>query len=176
MKSDRSQIVLVIVCIILLTINVFLIVQNSQLKGSLERSRQVVTEEGYRFSELSFRGMDGNEEKINLANGESKTLLLVFNSSCQYCKQQYPLWKELALKLDAGNWKVLAISSEEDLEKLKAIIKDENFENIKVGSVGTDEMRRARMLFTPMTIAVDGTGEVKKVWTGLWTKGFDLPS
>jgi peroxiredoxin len=37
-----------------------------------------------------------------------------------------------------------------------------------------EDMRRARMLFTPMTLIVDTNGDVKKVWPGLWKKGFDL--
>jgi peroxiredoxin len=132
------------------------------------------SEEGYRFSDLLFRGVNGNEDRINLANGESKTLLLVFNSACLYCQQQYPYWKELITNLDPHGWRVLAISSEDDTEKLEALMQEQNIQNVRVGTVAQVEMRRARMLFTPMTIAIDAQGEVKKVWSGLWTKGFDL--
>lgn len=176
MIKDWGQIALIIVAVVLLAMNVFLIVQNSQLKNSLESSKQFITDVGYRFSELSFRALDGSEEKIDLANGESKTLLLVLNSSCQYCKQQYPHWKELMRNIDSRNWRVLAISSEDDLEKLRANLESMDLENIRVGTVAAAEMRKARMLYTPMTIAVDAHGEVKKVWSGLWIKGFDLPS
>ncbi len=165
---------MVVVAIVLLATNIFLIVQNIQLKSSLENSKQFVTDVGYRFSELSFRGEGGTEERINLADGKSKTILLVFNSSCQYCRQQYPYWKELIKNLDTGTWRVFAISSEDDPIKMKAYLEEYNIENIQVGSVASADMRRARMLLTPMTLAVDRDGEVKKVWGGLWTKGFDL--
>lgn len=171
--KDWSQIVLVVVGIILLAMNIFLIVQNRQLKSSLENSRQVVTEQGYRFSELDVRDLDGNQEKIDLADGQSKTLLLVFNSSCQYCKQQYPHWNEAIKSLDPS-WRILAISSEDDSEKLKTHIEEQKIENIRVGTIAAVEMRRARMLFTPMTVAIDAKGEVVKVWAGLWTRGFNL--
>ena len=165
---------LAFVGILLLSTNVYLIFQNKQLKSSLENSKQGITEEGYRFSDLHFRGADGSEEKINLANGESRTLLLVFNSSCEYCKQQFPYWIKLTKNIDTKIWKVFAISSEQDTEKLKALMAEQGIEDIKTGSVSLSEMRQARMLFTPMTIAVASDGEVKKVWAGLWTKEFDF--
>lgn len=173
MAKDITRIVLIIVSVFLIAVNILLIGQNWRLKGTLEKSRRIVTEEGYRFSELTFRSLDGVDEKINLATGHSKTLLLVFSSSCQYCVQQYPYWKETIDSLDSG-WRVLAVSSEDDLEKLKAHVDEQKIESIKVGTISVDDMSRARMSFTPMTIALDSKGEVVKVWAGLWTKGFDL--
>lgn len=166
--------ILVVITFALLTTNVFLIVQNRHLSRSLERAKQFVTEEGYQFSSLHIRGAGGSEEKIDLANGELKTLLLIFNSECEYCWQQYPYWRELVKRQEVKNWRILAISSEDDAEKLKSHLASQKIENIKVGTLEMGEMRKARMLFTPMTIVVDMNGEVKKVWPGLWTKEFDL--
>ena len=72
------------------------------------------------------------------------------------------------------NWKILAVSSETDREKLKLHMLEQGFENIQVAMVAADDLKRARMGFTPMTVALDANGEVVKVWAGLWTKGFDL--
>jgi hypothetical protein len=88
--------------------------------------------------------------------------------------QQYPSWKELAGNIDPSRWRILAVTSEDNYDKIRTHIEEHKLSNIKVGSMSKEDMRRARMLFTPMTLIVDTNGDVKKVWPGLWKKGFDL--
>ena len=165
--KDWSQYLLIFVCIVLLVANVFLVVQNMQLKKSVEQAKLFVTDEGYKFTDLKFRGLDGNEETINLAEGTHKTLLLVFSTSCQYCVQEYPNWKGLIENLDPDSWRVLAVTPEADLDKIKAHLESHKLSNVKVASVSREEMQKSRLLYTPMTLVVGTDGEVKKVWAGL---------
>jgi len=110
--KDWSQILLIFVVVVLLATNIFLIIQNIQLKKAVEQSKLFVTDEGYNFTELKFKGLDGNEETVDLSDGKHKTLLLVFNTSCDYCVQQYPYWKELIGNLDPTLWRVMAVTFE----------------------------------------------------------------
>ncbi|MGB7202512.1 MAG: hypothetical protein WBD16_09615, partial [Pyrinomonadaceae bacterium] len=103
--QDRSQIILAVVAIILLASNIFLIVQNIQLRQAVEQSKQLVTEEGFKFSDLKIKALDGNEETIGFSDVSPMTLLLVFNTSCEYCVQEYPYWKELVGSLDKDRWR-----------------------------------------------------------------------
>ena len=141
----------------------------------MEESKSFITEEGYHFSNLKFNGLDGREEIMNFSDKRLKTLLLVFNPSCNYCVQQYPSWKELAGNIDYSHWRILAVTSEDNYDKIRNHIEEHKLSNIKVGSMSKEDMRQARMLFTPMTLILDTNGDVKKVWPGLWKKGFDLP-
>jgi len=159
---------------LLVVVNVFLISQNRQLRKSLENSKQFVLDEGYRFAELAIKRKDGGEELVNLADQQRNTLLLVFNSNCRYCDQQYPYWNELIRGLDPSDWKVLAISSEGNHESIESHLEKWNLEGAMAGRVTLDVIKKTRMLFTPMTIVIDKEGEVRKVWPGLWTKGFDI--
>jgi len=172
---DHSQIVLVVVGVILLGINIFLIVENVRLKAEVEQSKLMVTEEGYKFSELKMRGLDGSEETIDFSDGKYKTILLVFNTTCKYCLQEYPYWKELAENVDPNRWRIVAVTSEDNMNKIKNHVEEYKLDNIKVASVAQTDLRGARMLFTPMTLVIGTDGEVKKVWPGLWKKGFELP-
>lgn len=165
--KDWSQILLIFVTIVLLATNVFLIIQNFQLKKTVEQSKLFITEEGYNFTDLKFKGLDGNEETINLSDGKHKTLLLVFNTSCQYCVQQYPYWKGLIENLDPAFWRILAVTSEENYDKIKMHLEEHKLNSIKVISISREEMQKSRMGYTPMTLVVDTDGEVKKVWAGL---------
>ena len=165
--KDWSQILLVITAIVLLATNVFLIIQNYQLKRAVEQPKLFVTEEGYKFNNLGFKGVDGNEEIINLSDGKQKTLLLIFNTSCQYCEQQYPYWKGLIENLDTTLWRILAVTSEENYDKIKTHLEEHKLQGFKVASISREEMQKSRMLYTPMTLIIGTDGEVKKVWAGL---------
>lgn len=165
--KDWSQILLIFVTVVLLATNVFLIIQNSQLKKAVEQPKLFVTEEGYKFTDLRFKELNGNEETINLSDGKHKTLLLVFNTSCQYCLQQYPYWKELIENLDPTLWRILAVTSEENYDKIKTHLEEHKLNSVKVASISREEMQKSRMMYTPMTLVVGTDGEVKKVWAGL---------
>jgi hypothetical protein len=171
--KNKSQVLLIFVFVVMFILNIFLAMQNFRLKNDLEQVKRAVTEEGYTFSTLKFKGLDGNDETVNLADGKKKTLLLVFNSDCTYCLQQYPFWKELVVTLDSKIWRVFAITSEDNFEKINTLLVEQKMDSIKVASISREEIRKARLVFTPMTIAVGSDGEVKKVWAGLW-KGKSL--
>lgn len=173
MTNQKSQIALIFVTIMLAAVNILLGLQNYQLRTSLNNSKQFVTEEGYRFTKLKIRHGNGIEN-IDLADGRLKTVLLVFNTGCQYCYQQYPYWKTLTRDLDPHVWRVIAVSSEGDYETVKAHFEQNGIDNLKVGLIDMKEMHRHRLLFTPMTLVLDSNGTVKKVWTGLRTGEFGL--
>lgn len=172
--KERTQLVLVVVGIILLVLNIFLIIQNSRLKTLVEQSKQLVTDEGYTFSTLKIKQLDGLEEEVNLADGEHNTLLLVFKTTCQYCIQQYPYWNQLTGNLDKSRWRVLAVTSESDLDKIKNHLIEHNLTNIRAGAISPQVVTDTRMLLTPMTLVLDPAGNVKKVWAGLWKKDFEI--
>lgn len=167
--KDLSQILLIFATFVLLIVNIFLMIQNFQLKQKVEQSKLFITEEGYNFTDLKFKGLDGNAESVSLSDGKHKTLLLVFKTSCHYCVQQYPYWKGLVENLDPTLWRILAVTSEDDYDKIKTHLEEYKLKinSIKVVSISREEMQKSRMLFTPMTLVVDKDGEVIKVWAGL---------
>lgn len=174
-QIDVTQVILALVAIALLAVNAFLIVQNTRLRNSLEQSKQLVTDEGYRFSELAVRDLEGGESNIALADAQVGTVLLIFNTSCEYCLQQYPYWVKLTESIDQDRWRVIALTSENDAEKIKPYVEDHKIPNAQIATMPLAEFRKARMLYTPMTLVIDRQGEVKKVWPGL-NKDFVLPN
>lgn len=78
--------------------------------------------------------------------------------------------------IDHSRWRVLAVTSEKDIDKIKTHLEEQKLIDIKVGAMSPEDIRRTRMVYTPMTLIVDGNGVVEKVWPGLWKKGFDLPN
>ncbi|MGB7069549.1 MAG: hypothetical protein WBD22_08645 [Pyrinomonadaceae bacterium] len=63
------------------------------------------------------------------------------------------------------------MTSDDNSDLIKAHLKEHKFNDVNVGSISPEEMRKSRMLFTPMTLVINADGEVKKVWAGLWKNG-----
>jgi peroxiredoxin len=175
MKKNWSKLLIPAVILALFVTNGFLVWQNLQLKSEVEKAKLTVTEEGYRFSRIRASDLTEKEENIDLADGEHKTLLLVFRSTCDYCRQQYPAWKDLNSKIDHAKWRVILVTPEKKYEDIKTHVKNNQLDDLRVLSIDAEDARNARLVFTPMTIVVDEKGEVEKVWTGLW-KSRDLAS
>lgn len=175
MKFEKSQILLAIIAAILVATNILLILQNIRLRSMVEGAKFFVTDVGYRFDDLNIKRLDGNEETLSFSNENRNTLLLVFSSNCEYCTQQYSAWLDLVQGLDKSKWQVLAVTADSDFEKLRDHLSKYGLESFKVVSMTKADLERSRMRFTPMTLALSPSGDVKKVWPGLWIKGFELP-
>ncbi len=168
LKIQSSQLVLMLVCVVLLVTNVFLISRNFRLSAMVEKSKQFILDEGYTFDSLHLKGLNGGEETFGFSGQARKSMLLVFNTACEYCVQQYPYWNEVASKLDHSKWRFLAITRERDSEKVKAHLREYKFDSIQTGLVSPQEMDKSRMVFTPMTVIIDESGKVTKVLPGIW--------
>jgi hypothetical protein len=174
LKRDLSQWILVIVAAALLVTNGLLIFQNNGLRTALEQSKKFVTDVGYRFADLPGTTLDGTDAPIKFSVSGKNTLLLVLDTNCEYCLQQYPYWKALIGKLDEERWQVVAVTVQRDASLISKHLEENNLSGIDVRIVQFDAIQKARLGYTPMTIAVTSDGVVKNVWPGLWAKGFNL--
>ncbi len=173
-KYDTSHLLLSLVALGLLITNILLILQNYDLRASLSRSKQFVTEIGYKFSTVPAVNLNGDEASLNFDSDGKRTAVFVFNTNCEYCIQQYPGWKDLINSLDRRQWNVIGVTSETDSSIIAKHLKENDLAELDVRIVSSKAIADARLGFTPMTILVDSQGLVGKVWAGLWTKGFNL--
>lgn len=75
--------------------------------------------------------------------------------------------------IDNSRWRVLAVTSENDFDKIKKHLDDYKIP-FDVGIIPYTQMQKSRLMYTPMTLVIGTDGEVKKVWPGLWKRGFNL--
>jgi hypothetical protein len=175
-KGDLSQWILIPVAVALLITNGFLIYQNIELRRAISQSKRFVTDVGYKFAEVPSTSLIGESVPITFGSDGKKTLLLVFNTNCQYCRQQYPYWRELVGSLDKSKWNIIAITTQSDAKLISSHLEENKLNGIDVRIVSTEKISEARMGYTPMTVSVDSSGVVRNVWAGLWVEGFTLNS
>lgn len=172
--KDRSGLYLVLVTLILLISNALLIYQNLQLRSSLESAKRLVTDVGYRFSQIPATNLDGEQSPMVFGQDGKRTILFVFNTNCEYCVQQYAGWKKLLSSIDRNQWKVYAVTSQTDVELIREHLSENGLMDVDVRVVPAEEVAKARIGFTPMTIETDADGVATKVYPGLWTKDFEF--
>lgn len=173
LQDKLSQILLILVGVALFATNGMLLYQNFQLRRALETSKQFVTEKGYKFSSLPGVSLNGISAPLVLEGQDKQTLFLVFSSKCEYCLQQYPHWKSLLARMDRSRWNIIGVTADSDAALINEHLEENGLSGLPVHMIASEEMRRARLGFTPMTVAVDVTGEVIDVWAGLTSTGFE---
>lgn len=173
-QSVLNRFVLPIVIVLLLTSNGFLIYQNLNLRTSLDQAKRFVPDAGYQFDTISATTLDGDDAPIVFTQDGKSTILLIFNTNCQYCLQQYPYWRELVTSVNRNEWNIIAISSERDTDIIGKHLEEHGLSNIDVRVVQSSEISKGRLGYTPMTLTVDSTGILQQVFAGLWTKDFGV--
>ncbi|MEQ1603481.1 MAG: hypothetical protein ABL999_01280 [Pyrinomonadaceae bacterium] len=165
---NSGQKVLVGVSLLLLVVNVFLLYQYRIVKRELELSKLTATDIGFKFPVIAGNSISGIEESYSLEDSQKKTLLLVFSPYCEYCQQQYPTWRRTIEQLDPSRWRVLGLTGEKDPAIVEKHLEQMNIGNIKVLLISPNDLRKTRLLYTPMTIVVNTAGQAENVWPGLW--------
>ncbi len=160
-------VVLVILVLALVTSNAALLRQNRALKQSLKvRSEPAYLALGQPVSTL--RGLDlrGEEQNLELAVESQKTVLLIFQPTCQWCRRNMDNWSTLLDQADHESYRFLAISTRPEgvadyVDQYQAMsgmpmIVDPHL----------DDRLRYRLFDTPQTIVIDSNGVVEKIWLG----------
>lgn len=173
-KKDISKLALLFVTGGLIISNGILLYQNFQLRKTVDRAKRLVTDVGFRFSDVQATTINGEAKSISFGHDGKQTVLLTFNTNCVYCVQQYPTWKRLASSLNLERWNLIAITSQTDVDLIRKHLEENGLEDFDVRLVTQDDIGKARMGYTPMTVVVDSAGVVRRVFPGLWTEEFGI--
>jgi hypothetical protein len=143
-------------CLLLLSANVALIHQNSQLKAQLA------------LPPPALRGLDLAGKPVEVLYGKDprKVLVMVFSPTCAFCDQNWPKWQAMISSLDRSAVRPVAVDvtstatadflSQHQLASLPVFLK-----------VDPRATLNYRFQLTPQTILVDQSGKVERVWTGV---------
>jgi len=168
-EISRPQILAIIFfCFILIGLNLFLLIQNQQLKQLTQNSRESSITVGTKILPLSGFDATGNKVEVN-PNAEQKTLLLVFSSTCRYCEQNASNWKEILQAAKSEEITVVGVALGKDGEKfLKKHGLESQFSTI---NLLPDKLTQIPPFdITPQTILLNFDGKAEKVWSGVLDK------
>ncbi len=104
MAADRRRVdpftaFLVLACLVLASLVVALTLQNRSLKAQLVRAAIAAAPPQFKagdvVSPFTVTADSGEEKAIAFGEGETKTVLLVFSSTCPACEDTLPAWTTL---------------------------------------------------------------------------------
>jgi hypothetical protein len=98
--------------------------------------------------------------------GTKQSLLLVFTTTCPYCRKNWGTWESLlsVIDRDTVNIVLVPLSGEVDDAYLHAHLADRV---PTLGRLDPADEAHYRMGTVPQTIVIDADGRVKKSWTGV---------
>ena len=154
-------------CVVLLTANIALIHQNSQLKAQLSLPPPVMeATAGTQVPDLKGVDLEGKPVEVLYGKDSRKVLVMVFSPTCPFCDQNWPKWQNVISSLDRSTVRPVLVDvtstttegfvSQHQLSSLPVILKAD-----PRATMGY------RMHLTPQTILVGPNGKVEKVWTGV---------
>jgi peroxiredoxin len=155
-------------CLILglVVLNLALIIQNRNLRGSQARGNSVVLKEGDLVPSLSGLDIDGKEFTLDFTSDSRKALILIFSPRCGYCTKNMPNWTAIADGLDRRSFRIVEVSTIS--EGVREYVDQYRLTGVPVVSDVDPKTRVAyEMNVTPQTILIDSHGRVEKIWTGV---------
>ena len=95
--------------------------------------------------------------------GKGITVIGVFNTTCEFCKETVPFWQELRNDLDEPGLSFIGISTH-PVEETQRYLTERNLDWPVVSLNGSE--RQLRLAGVPMTVAITSRGHVLRVWPG----------
>lgn len=154
-------------CLLLLSANIALIHQNSQLKSQLALPPPALeAAAGAQMPDL--RGVDPAGKPVEVLYGKDprKVLVLVFSPTCAFCDQNWPKWQAMVSSLDRSSVRPVAVDVTSTASP--TFLPQHQLADLPVfRQVDPRATVDYRFHLTPQTILVDQTGKVERVWTGV---------
>jgi peroxiredoxin len=165
-KFNKTSIIIYLLALVgLVIMNLFLVIQNRNLKTESVAQKWVL-QKGQSVRPLS--GIDINNEKRNLewSRDNRKTLLFIFSPKCSFCVENMPTVKSLLAKIDSASYRIVFVSTMN--EGTKDFVEQYGIQNFQIiTEVDPASKIEYEMKLTPQTILIDPNGKVEQVWIGL---------
>jgi peroxiredoxin len=168
---DAYSIFLVVACVALAGLVVALTIQNRSLKQQLAHAGGPPPpqfEAGDTVAPITVVADTGETKTITFGEGESKTLLLVFSSTCPACKETVPVWRDLLASPPPSGVRVVGVQTDR-LDKNPAAASElaASFPFPVYGYKRPHTDPLAKVPFIPAAIVVDAKGVVVKAMFGV---------
>lgn len=156
----------------LLLLNILLLRQNSDLRSQLESFHPARLKAGDKVSGFIAKNLNGETISFNYLENNNKRILMYFAPTCQYCKQQFPKWREVINHSKENHLDAFGIVHEgENSQEIKKYLDDFNLgmsseSPLQVLFVSDETLKSYKLNRTPTTILVSEDGIVEQSWVG----------
>lgn len=120
---------------------------------------------GDRLPPIPLTSLDGEALEFRLADGAKPVLLYLFSPTCSICSKTIPAWKEIAAEAESRSVEVLGISMMEPMPTTQYANQHQLPWNVYCVA-GMDSIRALRVQSVPMTLVLEGPGNVAMAFKG----------
>lgn len=172
-KRDWFSIFLMVACVALAALVFLLGLQNRQLKQALADSLRDIPADALTEGEMleppTLVDDPGEIRTVEFGGEFSRTLLLVFSSTCPACEKTLPIWSEVIPEyLDSPGLQVIGIQLDRPAPgEDPGAMMTEAFPFPVLGITTDGHEALKRIPFIPAAILVDRSGTVEKAWYGV---------
>lgn len=173
-KMRWMMIIGALVIVILIVEVVVLVIQNRELKATLqailEGARSEILTAGDRVGPVHLTALDNTTMQLDYAEPDGRYLLLIFSADCPVCDRNLGAWNSIAGSVSGAGRYVFGLSVD-GIEKTGFFTATSGVRFYVASTAGDTDFRRVyKIAGVPETIAVRGGGIVEKVWQGELTK------
>jgi|ERR1700754_270886 len=161
----RIDILLLLVILVLTVTNLILLKQNRSLKAAMAVTSPESLQQGTPLPSFAANTILGQRRTVDFSANE-KTVLLVFQADCPACERIVSLWRDIKADCDRKQFQVFGISLDNQA-KANSFLRDKGLDFETFAGVDAAFKNRYGLHETPLTIVVNRTGTVEKVWAGL---------
>ncbi|HEY6806999.1 MAG TPA: TlpA disulfide reductase family protein [Pyrinomonadaceae bacterium] len=177
-SAPRSWITTVVV-VLLCVVNVLLIKQNFDLRKKLAGGAKIIDltknylQPGDTVAEVTATGFDGQPREIDYKKGGKPRLVLFFSPTCQYCKHQMPMWRDLLDKVDSNRFDVVGVVSDREDKNAVSVYADgagyfKTKTPLPLVFFDSEALGSYKLTATPTTLLISSEGKVEHAWIGKW--------
>lgn len=163
-KIRPFQIIITIIIVFLSVENVFLILQNKQLKSvvrNLSGDYNSSLKPGDKLKPIDVMELTGEIKNIKFNLGTRKNLLFLFSTNCPHCEKNLPYWESLRNSIDSSLCGITIISKNDSEATIDWLQKNKvNFD------VSVNKDTSFKIFVVPQTILTDKTGIIENIWLG----------
>lgn len=168
-KGRRLQIVSFVIIAFLVGEVILLVIQNRELKYTLEARTDPIKplQAGERVDSFRVHTLSGDENTITYTDSTKKYLFFVLSTDCPHCLNNLKHWKEITSNNDNVNCDIFGISMS-NLEKTNKYAAERDV-SFYLATADTTFEGKYKIAGVPSTILINGNGIVEKVWVGVLT-------
>jgi hypothetical protein len=172
-RRDRVTNVILMILLLAAAVEIVLLIrQNRTLRAridSFSTTADAGPVTGDHAEALDVTDLQGAPVRLEFPREGSRSLVLVLSAECPACTQTLPVWKQVIDGAAGGDVRPVALSLQDPgpvSEKLREA--GMPIDVYKVGNGAGAE--KWRLKFVPITVLVDASGIVSKVWPGVPSK------
>jgi len=174
MNWKRISLALFILLLLMTAADGLLIRQNVQMRRLLPTAPAGL-QAGAKLPSFSARGILDQPIDIRYDGNGPKRIYFYFTSKCNFCRQQFPYWKQILNEGASHNLEVIGLVKEtEDKDELRRFLQQmgcstDSTTPLKVAFISDGLRHDYGLSATPVTLLADSRGAVEKSWLGAWT-------